>query len=304
MAERSDAILNAASGAEEKDMTAAAANAERQASFDAGNGGNERHAFSNAENDGNERQTSSGAEDGSNGRQTSSGVEDDSNGRQTSSGAEDDSNERQTFSDAGDDRNSKRTKFLTKDVVMCVVVLAAIALIAGVLLGVMNWVTYVDPEAAIMEQIAKYYGVAADDVTSVPERVVGGGSSYVDGCYAVTAEDGTLIYVYHAVGSGAKDGTLELLVHIAADGTIKEVEEYSQSETAGYFDRVISANRGKYVGKNAKDVGQFDLVKGEGSVTDDGDIDAVSQATLTSRGINNAVNAAVAAFNAYEEAAV
>lgn len=265
MAERSDAILNAASGAEEKDMTAAAANAERRASFDAGNDGNERHAFSNAEDDSNGRQTSSGAEDGS---------------------------------------NSKRTKFLTKDVVMCVVVLAAIALIAGVLLGVMNWVTYVDPEAAIMEQIAKYYGVAADDVTSVPERVVDGGSSYVDGCYAVTAEDGTLVYVYHAVGSGAKDGTLELLVHIAADGTIKEVEEYSQSETAGYFDRVISANRGKYVGKNAKDVGQFDLVKGEGSVTDDGDIDAVSQATLTSRGINNAVNAAVAAFNAYEEAAV
>ena len=279
MAERTDAILNAASGAEEKDMTAvAAANVERQASFDAWNGGNERHAFSNAENDGNERQTSSGAEDGSNGRQMSFG--------------------------AGDGSNSKRTKFLTKDVVMCVVVLAAIALIAGVLLGVMNWVTYVDPEAAIMEQIAKYYGVAADDVTSVPERVVYGGSSYVDGCYAVPAEDGTLIYVYHAVGSGAKDGTLELLVHIAADGRIKEVEEYSQSETAGYFDRVISANRGKYVGKNAKDVGQFDLVKGEGSVTDDGDIDAVSQATLTSRGINNAVNAAVAAFNAYEEAAV
>lgn len=291
MAERSDAILNAASGAEEKDMTAAAANAERRASFDAGNGGNERHA-------------SSGAEDGSNERQTFSDAGDGSNERQTFSGAEDGSNERQTFSDAGDDSNSKRTKFLTKDVVMCVVVLAAIALIAGVLLGVMNWVTYVDPEAAIMEQIAKYYGVAADDVTSVPERVVDGGSSYVDGCYAVTAEDGTLIYVYHAVGSGAKDGTLELLVHIAADGTIKEVEEYSQSETAGYFDRVISANRGKYVGKNAKDVGQFDLVKGEGSVTDDGDIDAVSQATLTSRGINNAVNAAVAAFNAYEEAAV
>lgn len=291
MAERPDAILNAASGAEETDMTAAAANAERRASFDAGNGGNERHAFSDAENDGNERQTSSGAEDDGNERQTSSDAEDGSNERQTSSGAEDGS-------------NSKRTKFLTKDVVMCVVVLAAIALIAGVLLGVMNWVTYVDPEAAIMEQIAKYYGVAADDVTSVPERVVGGGSSYVDGCYAVTAEDGTLIYVYHAVGSGAKDGTLELLVHIAADGTIKEVEEYSQSETAGYFDRVISANRGKYVGKNAKDVGQFDLVKGEGSVTDDGDIDAVSQATLTSRGINNAVNAAVAAFNAYEEAAI
>lgn len=193
----------------------------------------------------------------------------------------------------------KKPKFVTKDLVMCVVVLVAIAVVAGVLLGVVNWLTYVDPDAAIKEHVAAFYGVTADKVVSVPERVTAGGDSYVSGCYAVETADGT-VYVYHAVGSGSKDGTLELLVHISADGTITELEEYAQSETAGYFDRVFAANKAKYVGKNAKEVGAFDLVKDPSAVVDDGDVDAVSQATLTSRGINNAVNAAVVAFNAYE----
>lgn len=193
-----------------------------------------------------------------------------------------------------------KKKFVTRDVVMCIVVLAAIALVAGVLLGAMNWLTYVDPEAAILEQIAGYYSVSADAVVSVPERVVSEGSSYVSGCYAVETGSGT-VYVYHAVGSGAKGGTLEVLVHIGADGEITEIEEYSQSETAGYFKKVFDANRTKYIGKNVAELGSFDLV---GTVVDDNDIDKVSTATLTSTGLNNAVNAAAYAFNNYKEASV
>ena len=186
-----------------------------------------------------------------------------------------------------------KQKFVTRDVVMCIVVLAAIALVAGVLLGAMNWLTYVDPEAAILERVAGYYSVSADAVVSVPERVVSEGSSYVSGCYAVETGSGT-VYVYHAVGSGAKSGTLEVLVHIGADGEITEIEEYSQSETAGYFKKVFDANRTKYIGKNVAELGSFDLV---GTVVDDNDIDKVSTATLTSTGLNNAVNAAAYAFN-------
>lgn len=193
-----------------------------------------------------------------------------------------------------------KKKFVTRDVVMCIVVLAAIALVAGVLLGAMNWLTYVDPEAAILEQVAGYYSVSADAVVSVPERVVSEGSSYVSGCYAVETGGGT-VYVYHAVGSGAKSGTLEVLVHIGADGEITEIEEYSQSETAGYFKKVFDANRTKYIGKNVAELGSFDLV---GTVVDDNDIDKVSTATLTSTGLNNAVNAAAYAFNNYKEASV
>ena len=196
----------------------------------------------------------------------------------------------------------KRNAFFGKDVWMCIVVLAAIALVAGVLLGLVNWLTYVDPDQAIREQLAGYYGVGADEVVALPDAVTEG-SSYVAAAYAVNTAEGA-VTVYHSVGSGAKGGTLELLVHIGEDGVITDIEVYAQSETAGYMDRVISANKNKYVGKNVFETGEFDLVKGESSVADAGDVDAVSQATFTSRGLNNAVNAAVASFLANAPAEV
>ena len=192
--------------------------------------------------------------------------------------------------------NGKEKKFFTKDVWMCIVVLAAIAVVAGVLLGLVNWLTYVDPDQAIREQLAGYYGVSAEEVRAFGEGVTEGGS-YVSAAYIVDSEEGET-YVFHAVGNGSKGGTLELLVHIAADGRIADIEVYSQSETAGYTDRVVKANKGKYVGKNAVEIGQFVLVKDESAVKDESYVDAVSQATMTSRGFNNAVNAALASFNA------
>lgn len=196
----------------------------------------------------------------------------------------------------------KRNAFFGKDVWMCIVVLAAIALVAGVLLGLVNWFTYVDPDQVIREQLAGYYGVGADEVVALPDAVTEG-SSYVAAAYVVNTAEGA-VAVYHSVGSGAKGGTLELLVHIGEDGVITDIEVYAQSETAGYMDRVISANKNKYVGKNVFETGEFDLVKGESSVADAGDVDAVSQATFTSRGLNNAVNAAVASFLANAPAEV
>ena len=147
----------------------------------------------------------------------------------------------------------KRNAFFGKDVWMCIVVLAAIALVAGVLLGLVNWLTYVDPDQVIREQLAGYYGVGTDEVVALPDAVTEG-SSYVAAAYVVNTAEGA-VAVYHSVGSGAKGGTLELLVHIGEDGVITDIEVYvgedgvitdievyAQSETAGYMDRVISAN--------------------------------------------------------------
>lgn len=191
---------------------------------------------------------------------------------------------------------TKKPKFVTKDVIMCVVVLVAIALVAGVLLGVMNWVTYVDPDAAILSQLAGYYGVDSSLVSKAEDRVINaGGKDEVLGCYVVKDADGNdVAYVYHTAGSGGKGGTVELLVHIDANGIITELEEYSQSETAGYFKKVMEANKSKYVGFDITTIESFEL-KGGG----DNGIDAVSNATKTSNAVNNAVNAAVYAFNHY-----
>lgn len=195
------------------------------------------------------------------------------------------------------DGPAPKNRFVTKDIVMCVVVLVGIALVAGVLLGVMNWVTYVDPDASIIGEVASYYSVSSDLVVKSEDRIINadGSKDVVLGCYTVKNAAGEDVsYVYYTSGSGGKSSTLELLVHISAEGVITDIEEYSQSETAGYFKKVMDANKGKYVGFDVTTIDGFEL-NGEG----DNGIDAVSNATKTSTGINNAVNAAVYAFNHY-----
>lgn len=194
-------------------------------------------------------------------------------------------------------RKSAPGKFFTNDLAMCVIVLVAIALISGSLLGILNWVTYVDPEAAILQLVAKHYNINASQVVSAPDRVINaGGKDKVELCFIASNDSGNVLgIVYQAVGSGAKNGTLELLVYLSEDGIIDDIEEYSQSETAGYFNKVVKANKAKYIGL---DVTEIESVTLNGNAPTN--VDAVTNATYTSRGFNNAVNAAIYAFNHYE----
>ncbi|MEG1663611.1 MAG: hypothetical protein RR338_06450, partial [Clostridia bacterium] len=56
--------------------------------------------------------------------------------------------------DTQDSSNGKKKKkklsMSSKDILKCIVVLSLIALVGGVLLGVINWLTYVDPDMKIM----------------------------------------------------------------------------------------------------------------------------------------------------------
>lgn len=206
--------------------------------------------------------------------------------------------------DNGSKKDAKKKNLGVRDIVKCVIVLAAIAVVAGVLLGLINWLTYVDPDAAIRQSVAKYFAISADGVTSDDARCVSdGGKNFVKNCYIATDGDGNVLgYCYYSVGSGAKDGTLELLVYISADGVINEITVYSQGETAGYFDRVEKANKSKYIGIDIDETPVLTLIKDEGKQDiDNGIIAGVSQATYTSRGYHNAIAAAAYAYANYEE---
>lgn len=188
----------------------------------------------------------------------------------------------------------KRAPFFTKDLVKCVVVLAAIALVASALLGVMNWLTYVDPNETIMKEVATYYGVSLEDV-SVEENMSKG--TNVNNCFVAKDGDKTLGYCFYAVGTGAKDGTMELLVYINNEGVITEIECYAQGETAGYYDKVEKANKSKYVGLDCDDVETIKLIGSKDTPAGNGEINALSGATYTSKGYHNAVAAAVNSYN-------
>ena len=188
-----------------------------------------------------------------------------------------------------------KKKFQLGDVAKCTIVLTVIALVAGLLLGIVNWVTYVDPDGVIADQCTAYFA----SETSVKDEKLASydydKNNYVESCFVAKNGDEIVGYCYYTVGGGAKDGSIELLVFIDKGGVIKEITVYEQGETAGYFDRVEKANKSKYVGLNAKTIKKLELVKNK-SELQDGEVSAVSSATYTSTGYHNAIAAAVYAF--------
>ena len=96
------------------------------------------------------------------------------------------------------------------------------------------------------------------------------------------------------VSSAGSQGTIDMVVGFDKDGRIGGVSVVSSSETAGIGSKVIgngSTDSGagaldQYRGKNAED---YPLEFGEG-------IDVISGATVTSEGVKNGVNAAIAVF--------
>lgn len=188
-------------------------------------------------------------------------------------------------------------KFKLNDVAKCTIVLVAIAVVAGLLLGLINWVTYVDPDGEISEKCASYYNV--DKVEKNEDLAIAyDDNNYVKSCFVAYDEDGNAVgYCYYSVGGGAKDGSIELLVYIGADGVIKEIAVYEQGETAGYFDKVEKANKAKYVGLDIGKIAKLQLLSSSQTAVEEGDISAVSGATYTSTGYHNAIASAVYAYH-------
>lgn len=205
--------------------------------------------------------------------------------------------------DAPNGETPKKSKFFTWDLAKCIIVLAAIALVAGALLGAINYVTYVDPDETIMGEVAGFYGVATANIAKDADRVVNGGTkSETIACFVAKDDAGAdLGYCYYTSGANSKDGTIELLVYIDKEGVIKDIAVYEQNESAGYFNKVEKANKDKYVGADLDEVTFF--MNNSKSEFKEGttEIAAKSGATYTSRGYHNAICAAVYSYQNYNK---
>ena len=185
-------------------------------------------------------------------------------------------------------------------------ILTAITLISGILLGLVYEVTkapiataqekakqeaYKDalPDAVFFEpydefdednaaKILKSAGYSEDDIT---EAVIGKGK---DG------EDiGSVITVVSHEGYG---GDITMSVGIMADGTVKGVEMLSISETAGLGMKASEADfRNQF---KDKQVESFSYTKN--NEKGDDKIDAISGATITTNAVTNAVDCALVYF--------
>jgi electron transport complex, rnfABCDGE type, G subunit len=130
-------------------------------------------------------------------------------------------------------------------------------------------------EADSFEERTKFYGIEQ--------------ATYYVTYYAAIRDGETVGYVFTADATGKSSG-LVVMTGISTDGVITGVAVTEENETAGYVDKVTGAGLLEaFRGKEAAP-----LTLGE-------DVDGVSQATKTSKGIADGVNQAIAVYNALKE---
>ncbi len=180
--------------------------------------------------------------------------------------------------------------------------LTAICLVVAALLGGVNAVT-ADKIAAInlanTEASLKAVAATADEFTQMEltDAMTAAASSQgakVTEAYEVKAGGERVGYAFKMVASGSQ-GNIEMIVGVDADNAVTGVSIVSNKETAGIGSKVMSNEL------NAKGVpvlDQFKGLSGAGSLVVGKTVDAISGATVSSKGVTKGVNGALAVAEA------
>ena len=183
-------------------------------------------------------------------------------------------------------------------------VLCGITLVAGALLGGVYEMTKAPIDAANLAAKEAAYrtvfpdaasfdaGDLADKIPAANEEIAGLGYGKVMVDEAVAASDASGAaagYVVTATSNDGFGGAITVSVGIQSDGTVNGIEFLTLAETAGFGMNADKPEwQGQFAGKKAE---VFSVTK-DGATSDD-QINAISGATITSRAVTNAVNAAV-----------
>ena len=190
------------------------------------------------------------------------------------------------------------------NIVKNTLILTAITVVSGLLLGVVYGITK-EPIAqaqentkqeayrTVLSDASEFETVEFDADTAASLLSENGYTSdaITEIAEGTDASGETVGYVISVQSSEAYDGSLSLSVGIASDGTVKGIEMLDISETAGLgMNAQNESFYGQYVGVQTD---KFYVSKdgGEGEP-----IDAISGATITTRAVTGAVNAALGYF--------
>ena len=191
------------------------------------------------------------------------------------------------------------------NIVKNTLILTAITVVSGLLLGVVYDITK-EPIAQAQENTKQeaYRTVLSDasEFETVEFDTDAAASLLSENGYTsdviteiaegTDASGATVGYVISVQSSEAYDGSLSLSVGIASDGTVKGIEMLEISETAGLGMKADEAEfKDQFKDKNVQ---KFTYTK----TGEDGDdkIDAISGATITTNAVTNAVDSALVYF--------
>lgn len=177
--------------------------------------------------------------------------------------------------------------------------LTAICLVVAALLGAVNAVTADRIEAinkANTEASLKAVAPTADEfsalaLTDAMAAAASAQSASLTEAYEVKAGGESIGYAFKVVASGSQ-GSIEMIVGVDADKAVTGVSIVSSKETAGIGSKVMSNNQ--LAGKDYGVLDQFIGMSGAGTLTVGKNVDAISGATVSSKGVTKGVNAALA----------
>ena len=191
------------------------------------------------------------------------------------------------------------------NIVKNTLILTAITVVSGLLLGVVYGITK-EPIAqaqentkqeayrTVLSDASEFETVEFDADTAASLLSENGYTSDVitEIAEGTDASGETVGYVISVQSSEAYDGSLSLSVGIASNGTVKGIEMLEISETAGVGMKEDEAEfKDQFKDKNVQ---KFTYTK----TGEDGDdkIDAISGATITTNAVTNAVDSALVYF--------
>ena len=173
--------------------------------------------------------------------------------------------------------------------VTCVVVAGLLGLVNMVTedkIAAINWEnTQTAMKAVVADPENAEFSEAMEPTSDMTAAASAAGGT-LDSVYEVLVGGESAGYAIKVVASGSQ-GNIEMMVGVDAEGTVTGVSIVKNSETSGIGSKVMNNENGvldQFIGKSAAD----------GTLSVGKNVDAISGATVSSRGVTTGVNAALA----------
>ena len=177
--------------------------------------------------------------------------------------------------------------------VTCVVVAALLGLVDNVTrdkIAAINWEnTVAAMKAVVADPDATTFSDALENTEAMSAAALAGGGT-LDSVYEVQVGGASAGYAIKVVASGSQ-GKIEMMVGVDGEGAVTGVSIVDNAETAGIGSKVMENQNGvldQFIGKSAAD----------GTLAVGTNVDAITGATVSSKGVTAGVNAALAVAGA------
>ena len=177
--------------------------------------------------------------------------------------------------------------------VTCVIVAGLLGLVDNVTrekIAAINWEnTVAAMKAVVADPDATTFSDALENTEAMSAAALAGGGT-LDSVYEVQVGGASAGYAIKVVASGSQ-GNIEMMVGVDGEGAVTGVSIVDNAETAGIGSKVMENQNGvldQFIGRSAAD----------GTLAVGTNVDAITGATVSSKGVTAGVNAALAVAGA------